>query len=212
MRYIAFVGLFMIALTGHAYAEKMYVTNVIKVTLRTGPGTDHKVVQMLLSGAEVEVIEPGGDWSHVRTTSGKDGWILTRFISPDTPSALLLAALQKKQDKLLVRAAALDEENKKYVEENQRLAAELTRASTSLEEISNLYETLKKESTEFLKLKSKYEQANLGLQRQTSRATELNELLLQRNIKIGLLGAGILFFGFIIGFSTKKQRRQSSLL
>lgn len=212
MRYITLIGLLMIALAGDVYAEKMYVSNVIKVTLRTGPGTEHKVVQMLLSGNEVEVLDPGGDWSHVLATSGKEGWILSRFLSPEMPSDLLLEVLQKKYDKLRIRAATLDEENKKYNEENQKLFVELAQTSTSLKKISDSYDTLKKESTDFLKLKSRYEQVTLRLQNQTSRATELNELLLQRNIKIGLLGAGVLLFGFIIGFSTKKQRRQSSLL
>jgi SH3 domain protein len=76
----------------------------------------------------------------------------------------------------------------------------------------NSYETLKQESADFLALKSKYEEVTANLEKQTRRATELNEMLLQRNIKIGLLGAGVLLFGFLIGFSTKKQRRRSSLL
>jgi len=212
MKYMAMLGLLMIALTGDAYAEKMYVTNIIKVTLRTGAGTDHKVIQMLQTGNEVEVLEPGGDWSRVRSTTGKEGWILSRFLSPEMPSDLMLDALQGKYDKLLARTSVLEAENAKYVEENKRLVSELDQITASLNKISNSYETLKQESADFLSLKSKYEEATLNLEKQTRRATELNELLLQRNIKIGLLGAGVLFFGFLIGFSTKKQRRRSSLL
>ena len=81
-----------------------------------------------------------------------------------------------------------------------------------MQTISNQYETLKKESADFLALQSKYQKAEQGRQQQSKRATELHELLLQRNIKIALLGAGVLFFGIIVGYSTKKQRRRSSLL
>ncbi|MFH2066344.1 MAG: TIGR04211 family SH3 domain-containing protein [Pseudomonadota bacterium] len=212
MKYMAMLGLLMIALTGDAYAEKMYVTNIIKVTLRTGAGIDHKVIQMLQTGNEVEVLELGGDWSRVRATTGKEGWILSRFLSPEMPSDLMLDALQGKYDKLLARTSVLEAENVKYIEENKRLVSELDQITASLNKISNGYETLKQESSDFLSLKSKYEEATLNLEKQTRRATELNELLLQRNIKIGLLGAGVLFFGFLIGFSTKKQRKRSSLL
>lgn len=212
MRYLVILGLLMFAVTGSAFAEKMYVSNIIKVTLRTGPGTDHKVVQMLQSGNEVEVLEPGGDWSHVQATSGKEGWVLSRFLSPDMPSDRLLDALQGKYDRLQEHAAGLEKENAKYIEENKRLSEELAVATASLSKTSSSYETLKQESSDFLAMKSKYEEATRNLEKQTKRATELNELLLQRNIKIGLLGAGILFFGFLVGFSTKKQRRRSSLL
>jgi SH3 domain protein len=212
MRYLVISGLLMLIVTGNAFAEKMYVSNIIKVTLRTGPGTDHKVVQMLQSGNEVEVLEPGGDWSHVMATNGKEGWVLSRFLSPDMPSDRLLEALQAKYDRLQERAASLEKENAKYVEENKRLAEELAVATASLTKTSGNYEALKRESSDFLALKSKYEEATRNLEEQTKRATELNELLLQRNVKIGLLGAGILFFGFLVGFSTKKQRRRSSLL
>jgi hypothetical protein len=125
MKYMAMLGLLMIALTCDAYAEKMYVSNIIKVTLRTGAGIDHKVIQMLQSGNEVEVLEPGGDWSRVRSTTGKEGWILSRFLSPEMPSDLMLDALQEKYDKQLARTSVLEIENAKYVEENKRLASEL---------------------------------------------------------------------------------------
>jgi hypothetical protein len=41
---------------------------------------------------------------------------------------------------------------------------------------------------------------------------EIARLSLNRNIRWFLSGAGVLVLGFIIGFSTKKQRRRSSLL
>ena len=176
MKYIAMLGLLMIAMTGDVYAEKMYVSNVIKVTLRTGPGTDHKVLQMLQSGNEVEVMEPGGDWSHVRATGGKEGWILSRFISPDMPSDLLLDGLQEKYDKLKARTSELEEGNAKYLEENKRLVAELEKATTSLNTISGSYESLKQESSDFLALKSKYEEATLNLAKQSQKSNGIKRV------------------------------------
>jgi len=81
-----------------------------------------------------------------------------------------------------------------------------------LSQVRDHYSNLKKEAADFLDLKAKYNKVSLELSTQTDKARELNETLLQRNIHIGLLGAGILLFGFIIGYSTKRQRRRSSLL
>jgi SH3 domain protein len=212
MKHIALAWLFIIMLTGTGYAERMYVGNIIKVTLRTGPGTDHKVIQMLESGQEVEVLEPGKDWSRVLAVGGKEGWILSRFISPKMPSDLLLADLTQKYEKLFKHASDLEEENARFREENRKVSAELADIKKALSQMSNQYRELKEGSADFLALKAKYEKASLELSKQTDNARELNEILLQRNIYIGLLGAGILLFGFIIGYSTKKQRRRSSLL
>lgn len=212
MRYFAIAGLFILALTCNAYAEKMYISDIVKVTLRTGPSLEHRVIQMLQSGNEIEVLEPGKDWSLVRSTSGKEGWILSRYLSPEIPSDLILGGVQEKYDKLLVRAASMEEANMKFIEENKKQAEDFTRVSASLKEISNQYEMLKKESADFLELQSRYKKVTQELEKQSRRATELNKLLQQRNIQIGLLGAGVLFFGFLLGYNTKRKRRRSTLL
>jgi len=78
------------------------------------------------------------------------------------------------------------------------------------------YEALKRDSKEFLKLQSKFKESSSKLSEQTKKAEkfedELTKLLWNQNIKWFLSGAGVLILGFIIGFSTKRQRRRSSLL
>ena len=212
MKTTALIGFFIIFLSTAAQAEPMYVTNTIKITLRTGPGTDHKVVRMLNSGLAVELLEAGGDWSLIQLLDGMEGWILSRFISSDKPSDLVLRELARKYEKLLARSTALQEENKQLKTENERLSRELETSETSLSQTSSNYSTLKKESTEFLELKAEHEKAAGELSKQSQRAKELREQLLERNIMLMLAGAGVLLLGFIIGFSTKKSRRRSSLL
>jgi len=190
----------------------MYVGNIDKVTLRTGPGIDYKIIQMLESGQEVEVLEPGKDWSHVLAIDGKEGWLLSRYISLKIPSDLQLADLTQKYEKLFQHATNLEEENTRFREENRKVTAELADVNEALSQVRDHYSNLKKEAADFLDLKAKYNKVSLELSTQTDKARELNETLLQRNIHIGLLGAGILLFGFIIGYSTKRQRRRSSLL
>ncbi len=206
------IGICVFLISAAAYAEPMYVNNVIKITLRTGPGTDHKVMKMLNSGQELEVLEQGEDWTHVRLPNGIEGWILGRFISAEKPSDLLLKILEKKHKQLLEKSASLIEENKILKTENTQLSNELESANKHLTKTSTAYKSLQEGSSDYLNLKSKYDKTSSQLSEQTEKAQALYEQLLQTNIKLGLAGAGVLFFGFIVGYSIKKQRKRSSLL
>jgi len=103
-----------------------------------------------------------------------------------------------------------------YKKENKGLSSELRTTKANLNKIKSSHETLKKESAEFLGLKSNYEKTSSKLTEQTQKAEKLEEeltkLLLHQNIKWFLSGAGVLLLGFVIGFSIKRQRKRSSLL
>jgi len=194
----------------------MYVGYNIKITVRTGPGINHKIVAMIRSGERVEVVKPEEEWSLVRITNGKEGWVLSRFLTANEPDELVLDRLKKKHKVLTIQAVSLIEENKVYKKENNKLNSELKTNEEMLNEIRLSYETLKKESAGFLELKSNYEKISSKLSEQTKKAEKLEEeltkLLLHQNIKWFLSGAGVLLLGFLIGFSAKRQRRRPSLL
>jgi SH3 domain protein len=197
-------------------AETMYVNDVMKITMRTGPGIGHKIIAMVKSGQPVEVIDPGGEWAQVRIPSGKEGWVLRRFLTSDQPHRLLLTKLRQKHEALVRDHTPLVEENQTLKAENDRLSSELASSQKALSEVSSSYENLKSESAEFIKLKSDYEKTASDLAEKTKLSkmleAELNKLQLHSYIWWFLAGAGVLLVGFILGFSTKRQRRRSSLL
>jgi SH3 domain protein len=210
---------FIVLFSTAVQAETMYVDDIIKITVRTGPGINHKIVAMIKSGERVEVLkpeEPETDWSLVRITNGKEGWVLSRFLTPKEPDGLVLGRYKKKHSVLKNQAVSLIEENNAYKKENKKLNSELKTNKEMSDKIKSSYETLKKESAEFLELKSNYGKTSSKLIEQTKKAKKLEEeltsLLLHQNIKWFLSGAGVLLLGFVIGFSTKRQRRRSSLL
>ncbi|MDL1984236.1 MAG: TIGR04211 family SH3 domain-containing protein [Deltaproteobacteria bacterium] len=215
----SFIVFFIVLFSTVVQAETMYVDDIVKITVRTGPGIAHKILAMIKSGERVEVLkpeEPEKDWSLVRITNGKEGWVLSRFLKSKEPDGLVLDRLKKKHNALKNQAVSTIEENKVYKKENKRLNSELKTNKEISKKIKSSYETLKKESAEFLELKSNYEKTSSKLIEQTKKATKLEEeltsLLLHQNIKWFLSGAGVLLLGFVIGFSTKRQRRRSSLL
>lgn len=67
--------------------EVRYV-NVRAVNVRQGPSTDHPVIGKLIRGEAVGIvaIDPAG-WAHIRIEGdGIDGFVATRFLTPDQPA------------------------------------------------------------------------------------------------------------------------------
>jgi len=194
---------------------KYYVNDALTITVRTGPAMDRKIIALPVVGQEMEVLNTENDWSLVRLPDGKEGWVLSRFITDETSKGIQLEVLTKRFNTLKDKTGALTEENKILKAENSRLGADLNSSETKLKSTDSAYETLKQDSTQFLELQTKYKETTSKLAEQTQKAEkyekELTKLLWSQNIKWFLGGACVLILGFIIGFSTKSQRRSSSL-
>lgn len=203
-----------LAATG--YAQTMYVSEECEVTVRTGASLDHRIVSMLKPGAVIEVLEAGDEWTQVRTSSGKEGWMLTRYLTSREPYAMTLERTEKKVTQLTAQQEEILEKNATLEADNQRLETTLSNTRTSLERVSKEHETLKKASAEFLQLKAQHEKMTRELTEVKSKAARFEEesqhLLRNQSIKWFMAGGGILTLGFLIGFISKRQRRRSSLL
>ena len=217
--YIKIMGIVGICLiiSAAALAEtKHYINDSMTITMRTGPATDRKIIALLGVGQAVEVLQAENDWTLVRLANGKEGWVLSRFITDQTPNDIQLNVLKKEFNELQTKAASLIEENKTLIAENKRLSTDLNSNEAKVKNLDKAYETLKRDSKHFLELQAKYKVSTSELTEQTQKAQkyedELTKLLWNKNIKWFLSGAGVLVLGFIIGFSTKRQRRHSSLL
>jgi SH3 domain protein len=194
----ALVAAFLILFAGSALAGTVYVKGVMKITMRTGPGVDHKIVTMVKSGDSLEIIESNEAWSHVRASKGREGWVLTRFVTPEVPVVLLVDGLKKKNTELSDLLERLKAEN-----------AELSGTRTKLRNLEKSYTLLKKESADFLGLEKKYEKATKGFQEQQEHIAALEKSLGNEDIKWFLSGAGVLVAGIFLGMSAKKKKRNS---
>ncbi|KKK99449.1 hypothetical protein LCGC14_2632630, partial [marine sediment metagenome] len=100
--------------------------------------------------------------------------------------------------------------------ENQKLDTELKTSSSDLKKVTDSYQTLKSGSAEYLDLKSIYEKMAMQLDQQKKKAQnvekELERIQFHKNIRWFLSGASVLIIGFLIGFSSRRQRRRPSLL
>ena len=198
------------------YGETMYVSDVLKLTLRTGPSIENKIISVIESGQMMEVIKFGDEWSQVQLPNGKEGWVLSRYLTTNETHNIILERLEAKHKNLMIQAAELLEENNRLKAENKRLSTEFNANQKQLAKTQADFEALKTEVAEFLTLKTNYTLAASQLAEQTAKAKQLEEELssLEMNtyIKWFLAGSGVLIVGFLIGFSTKRQRRRPALV
>lgn len=212
MKYFIFIVMSLFLLSATVQAETKYISNIIKITLRTGPGIDHKIVQMVKSGQNVEIKEQGEDWSNVQLPNGEEGWVLNRFLTAKEPDFIALARLKKKNNAIAVQLPTIIEENKQLKKQNGKLKKNLDKHQTESNKLTREYDKLKDDSAGYLDLKVKYEKTVVKLAEQSTKAERLEKELLHKYITAGLTGAAVLLLGFIIGFSTKRQRKRTSLL
>jgi SH3 domain protein len=216
MKRIIVIGFMILLMCTPARAEIVYVSEIIEITLRTGPGIDHKVIAMLKSGQVLEILESGQEWTHVQIPNGKEGYVLNRFLTVKKPNELLLEELRNNFHAIENKAETLREETKKHSDENRQLVTELAEKEEMLTKLTKSYESLRQDSTQFFSLKTNHKKSVAELSELRTRAVtyeeELTRIKSRQIYRWVLTGAGILLVGFLIGMSSKRQRRRSSLL
>lgn len=216
LKRVVILGICLMCLSAVSYADTRYVTDLWRLPLRTGPGTEYKILVLVKSGQLLEVVEPGDDWSRVRLPNGKEGYVLNRYLVTQPTAALQLTELRGKYTALRQQVKSLVEENNRFKDENKTFKSSLDSSEKALRKLDVDYKELKAGAAEFLNLKKKYQEVSTRLAEQTKRANtldkELSGLEMNQYIKWFLAGSGVLLVGFIIGFSARRGRRRSSLM
>lgn len=202
-----------------ALGETLYVTDQLKITLRSGTSTRNKIIQMLPIGAPLQVLksDEASGYTQVKTASGQTGWVLTRQLSTEPSAKDRLstaqrtlstlkdenARLSKELERLRQAHASTLEERDRFAEENQRLAQELGAIrNTAAESLSIL------EENQGLKVSVADLENNLQSLR------DENSILKDGSARDWfLVGAGVILLGILVGLILPRlrwQRRSSS--
>ncbi len=215
MRHAVLLSIFLLFLPISLCAQTKYVSEVREITLRTGPGVDYKIIEMIKSGTPMTVLEETGDWTRIQIGDDKDGWVLSRFLQNKVPDSVTLKKLQGTYSALKDEADTLKEENRALMENSEKLTAELSQCRNGLDALNTAHETLKNESADFLELQADHKKAMAELSEQREKVgqleNELSNVYSDKRMNWFLIGAGVLLIGIIIGFITKPQRRRSVL-
>lgn len=205
------LGLVFSAVAG---ARTMYVSDQLQIQMRSGKSTSHRIFASLRSGDVVTVIEEdsASGYSLVRSSGGKEGWVVSRYLMSKPSARSQLMKMQEKVDSLSANYAKVLEENKaqkKEIKELKALKSSLTRTKMELEtEVQELKTTYAGEMSFQTKYK-KAVKAHDDIQIQMNGVKDENNKLRSKSDQLWVLaGGGILFLGIIFGLLIPKIRWQ----
>jgi len=202
----------LLILSGTAVAETRYVSDTLEITMRSGKGTSFGITRMLRSGTPVEVlnVDKKSGYTQVRTNSGKEGWVLSRFLMKGQAARERLATAEKNlaelelENRKLTTAMATLKEEKGTLESNlSTLEGESRGVSQELAEIRRTASSALTIDSENKNMKGRI----VSLERQLQTVQQENETLKDRTARDWfMVGAAVVLLGIIVGLIIPKIR------
>ena len=106
-----------------ASADTGWVRGNIRLNLRSGAGTQFKILGAIETGDEMDVLARGESWTRVRTAEGKSGWIPAGYLETEPPPTLRLAQLETETGSLRTQLGESRSEAAQLRESNVTLAS-----------------------------------------------------------------------------------------
>ncbi len=206
-------------LAGPAHGNTLYVTDELEITMRTGPSLQHRVINMLSSGASLEVLDETTDWLHIRIPDGREGWVLKRYTMQRQPWALMVRQLEDKTGELQDRTRSSEQKAAVLEQENTGLQAELQDVRQQLESLRREHQTLREDSGNIEGIKQELQTTKDALRSDREQLGQLRQenqdLRSQKNLQWFLAGGGAMAFtalmGFVLGRIQRKKIKRTYL-
>ncbi|MDP6981080.1 MAG: TIGR04211 family SH3 domain-containing protein [Myxococcota bacterium] len=74
--------------------ERAWVRGEIRLNLRSGPGTQFRILGGVATGDGLAILSRGDGWTKVRMEDGTNGWIPEGYLNPEPPPTIRLAQLE----------------------------------------------------------------------------------------------------------------------
>ena len=188
-----------------AYAAGMYVRDWITITVRTEPNESAKIISVAKSNDYLEVIKEGEEWTRVKAPDGREGWVMSRYLTNQMPKTLMADRLKDQVKSLTEQVAQLKKENDRLLKENKSLSS-----SEELQAMRLEYERLQRESGEYAEMKKRNDELEA---RYAADASEIERLTRENNrmktserLIFTLIGGGFIGVGLVIGMVLQRFR------
>lgn len=189
----------LILATTAALGATRYVTDELRLSVRTGAGNQYRIIEVIDSGTRVETLQTEGDWTEVRTPEGNTGWLLSRYLVEQPVAA----------DRLRTARAELEDARERIGELEDALTEAQGEAQSARQRVESL-------TTENRKLESRIANAERGLELhdENERLKENLKSLMRRTEEFReeirnlqgrdrkewfIIGAGVLLGGILFG-------------
>jgi SH3 domain protein len=209
------------------WAENLYVKPSSEITMRRGKGTDFKIIAVLKDGTPVEMLAESDEWAQVRLESGREGWVLRRFLSESPPLGQQVELLQREKEVLAETTQSLnsrvaqlnaekDEIERRLSDEKAEVERELNQCVVERTTVNEDFLNLQEDTADVIQTKTDLDAARTkveDLERQVTTLQKENDRLGKtETLKWFLAGGGVLFLGWLIGMISRKSRKKRSSL
>ena len=218
MKNLPVLVILFLATAGNALAESRYVSDKLEITMRSGKGNSYSITRMLSSGTQVEVLEvdKSAGYTKVRTNSGKEGWVLSRYLMRSQAARDRLAAAEKKLAELELEKRKLETSMASLSEEKTALNSKLAALEGDSRKVSQELTEIKRTASSALAIDSENKDLKsrvVSLERELQTLQQENEGLKDRTARDWfMVGAGVVLLGIIVGLIIPRirWRRKSS--
>lgn len=151
-RISAFILLLIISAS--SFAQTRYVSDDLRINLRTGAGDQFRITKILRSGTRMTVLEESdnGEWVRVQTQTGDEGWVRVQYLQNEPVARDRLAQAEARIAELSNRGQNVGSENAQLREQNEQLTSDLQAARGESSRLSRELEELKQISANAVNL------------------------------------------------------------
>ena len=103
-------------------AERAWVKDELRLNLRAGPGLEFRILGMIKTGDQLDVLERTPQWTRVEVDRIGGGWIPAGYLQANPPAGLLLTQREIETADLREKAARLAADSEELQSANRRLA------------------------------------------------------------------------------------------
>ena len=214
-----------------SWAEMRYISDQLVVSLREQPQNSAPSITYLRTDTAVEVLEETGEYIKARTKEGEVGYILQKYLTATTPKPVIINKLQTERDQLASKIEEIRQQAASTTSQSSKSQQELALQLIDLRENNSaLQEKWKQSQAEFKQTRQDYQALQndakevIAITAERDQLRKTNQELSTKNIALDkemgsltrtsvikwfLAGAGVLFFGWIIGKASGNRRRSS---
>lgn len=121
-------------------AEVGWVRGEVRLNVRTGPGTEFRILGVVKTGDEVNVVQRGKSWTKIQVKDEegktKTGWIPEGYLRPEPPPTVRLMQAESRVGSLTQELATLRQETDKLRVDNERLSGQDGEQQSQIKELT----------------------------------------------------------------------------
>lgn len=198
--------------TSYAAVEKRYVSDKLWLQLRSGPGSDFRILKALPSGEHLIFMEQTEDknYTKVTTDKGVEGWVLTRFLEDEPVAKEKLILSQRELVKVQAELNTLKKQSDALSQEKSSLSGDRSTLTRDKKNLQKELKRIKAISANALQLDSKNtkltkrnQELEIQLETLTADNTRLKD---DKERTFMIIGGGLVILGIILGLAIPAMR------